>query len=160
MTLDIPPEHIPEEARGYHVPPRKKPDNDAGYFEILVQAMFQAGFSWEVVRNKWPNFQRAFDGFDVNAVARYSFDDLERLLADDGIIRNGRKIEAVVRNAQVMQAIIEEHGSFHAYLRTLDGMPYATRRDALTKQFKWLGRTGVFFFLWCVEEDVPEWEDR
>lgn len=148
------------EARGYIVPPRQKPSDDSGYLAVLAQATFQAGFSWEVVRNKWPNFVKAFDGFDVETVARYSPDDVDRLLADKGIIRNGRKIEAVIENARAVRRLAAEHGSFHAYLRTLDGLPYQKRRKALEKQFKWLGRTGVFFFLWCVEEDVPDWDDR
>jgi DNA-3-methyladenine glycosylase I len=144
----------------YVVPPRKKPDDNAGYLAVLAQATFQAGFSWEVVRNKWPNFEKAFGGFDVDAVARYSPDDVDRLLADKGIVRNARKIEAVIENARTMRRLITEHGSFHAYLRTLDGLPYDKRSKALVKQFKWLGRTGVFFFLWCVAEDVPEWDER
>jgi 3-methyladenine DNA glycosylase Tag len=150
----------PEEERGYHVPPRKTPGNDAGYLEILAQAVFQAGFSWEVVRNKWPNFQRAFEDFDVDKVAHYDADDVDRLLADEGIVRNGRKIEAVIDNARIMRDLIEEHGSFHAYLRSLDDLTYEQRSKRLSRQFKWLGRTGVFFFLWCVEEEVPAWEDR
>jgi 3-methyladenine DNA glycosylase Tag len=148
------------EAHGYVVPPRKKPADDSGYLAVLAQATFQAGFSWEVVRNKWPNFVRAFHGFDVETVARYSPDDVDRLLADKGIVRNGRKIEAVIANARTMRHLIAEHGSFQAYLRTLDGLPYEKRRKALEKQFKWLGRTGVFFFLYCVDEDVPAWEER
>ncbi len=156
-TDDLPSE--PGERR-YIIPPRAKPADDSAYLAVLAQATFQAGFSWEVVRNKWPNFMKAFHNFDLETVARYSPDDVDRLLADKGIVRNGRKIEAVIENARTMRRIVAEHGSFHAYLRTLDGLPYVKRRKALEKQFKWLGRTGVFFFLWCVEEDVPDWEDR
>jgi DNA-3-methyladenine glycosylase I len=148
------------EAQGYHVPPRKKPSDDNGYFEVLTQAVFQAGFSWEVVRNKWDNFRAAFDGFDIETVARYGPYEMERLLEDAGIVRNGRKIEATIGNARVMRDLIDEYGSFHAYLRSLDDLPYQKRVKALGKQFKWLGRTGAFFFLWCVAEEVPEWEDR
>ncbi len=90
----------------------------------------------------------------------YTIDDVERLLADPRIIRNGRKIEAVIENARVMRNLIAEYGSFHAFLRSLDGLPYNRRRAALARRFKWLGRTGVFYFLWCVDEDVPEWENR
>jgi 3-methyladenine DNA glycosylase Tag len=155
------PDEIAEaEAQGYLIPPRAKPATDAGYFSILAQATFQAGFSWKVVRNKWPNFIKAFDGFDIERVATYSADDVDRLVSDQGIVRNGRKIEAVIANARTLREIIRQHGSFHAYLRLLDGQSYAQRRKALIKRFKWLGSTGVFFFLWCVDEDVPRWEDR
>ncbi|MEJ2148285.1 MAG: DNA-3-methyladenine glycosylase I, partial [Chloroflexota bacterium] len=79
-----------------HIPPRKKPADDDGYFEVLTQAVFQAGFSWQVVRDKWANFRRAFDDFDFEAVARYDTRDIDRLVADAGIVRNARKIEATI----------------------------------------------------------------
>ena len=89
------PEHDAYTApEGYYVPARRKPKDDNRYYEVLSEAAFQAGFSWEVVRNKWPNFQKAFHGFDIDRVARYGPDDVDRLLADKGIVRNGRKIEA------------------------------------------------------------------
>jgi 3-methyladenine DNA glycosylase Tag len=147
-------------ATNHEHPPREKPANDAGYFEVLTKAVFQAGFSWEVVRDKWPSFQKAFDGFDINKVAAYDERDVDRLLADKGIVRNGRKIQATIDNARVMQRLIAEHDSFHDYLRTLDGLPWRGRRDALRKAFKYFGPTGVFFFLWSVDEEVPSWEER
>lgn len=161
MPQDDRPYEPPEEERGKHIiPPRIKPDDDDGYFEKLTEAVFQAGFSWQVVRDKWPNFRRAFDGFDVDAVARYDARDIERLVSDPGIVRNGQKIEATIYNARVMRDLAADHGSFHAYLRSLDGLPYPARSKALAMQFKWLGRTGVFVFLFMVDEDVPAWEDR
>ncbi len=141
-------------------PPREKPDNDEGYFELLTQAVFQAGFSWKVVRNKWPGLQKAFDGFSINKVAAYDERDVERLLADEGIVRNGRKIRATIENAQLMQRLIAEHGSFEAYLRTLDPLSWKERRKTLSKAFKNFGPTGVYFFLWSVGEEVPAWDKR
>ena len=144
----------------YEIPPRKTPADDNGYLEELTKAIFQAGFSWRVIRDKWPNFQGAFDGFDVATVAGYGEPDVERLVADQGIVRNRRKIEATIYNARVMWDLIQEYGSFHAYLRSLDGSEYAARRQELSRRFKNLGPTGVFTFLWCVNEEVPDWEDR
>jgi DNA-3-methyladenine glycosylase I len=141
-------------------PPQKKPDHDAGYLEEITKAVFRSGFSWPVIENKWPNFQKAFKGFDVDAVAAFDDRDLERLLGDAGIVRNGRKIEATVKNARTMQTLRDKHGSFHAYLRSLDGLEYAEKSKALQKLFSHLGRTGTFTFLWCVDESVPEWEAR
>ena len=141
-------------------PPREKPAHDNGYFEVLTQAVFQAGFSWKVVRSKWPGFQKAFDGFDIHKVAAYDERDVDRLLADEGIVRNGRKIQATIDNARVVQQLIAEHGSFEAYLRALDGLTWRKRRKALSKAFKNFGPTGVFFFLWSVDEEVPSWEER
>ena len=144
----------------FEIPERKKPADDAGYLEELTKAIFQAGFSWRVIRDKWPNFQRAFDGFQVEAVAGYGEPDVERLVSDASIVRNRRKLEATIHNARTMWDLSQQHGTFHAYLRTLDGMDYAGRRKELSKRFKNLGPTGVFVFLWCVDEEVPDWEDR
>lgn len=144
----------------YEIPPRQKPANDDGYFEQLTKAVFQAGFSWQVVNNKWPNFQRAFDNFDIDKVALYDDRDVDRLLGDEGIVRNGRKIAATIENAREFQRIIAEHGSFHSYLRSMDEWSYPERRKELAKRFRNFGPTGVFTFLHCVDEEVPAWEDR
>jgi len=144
----------------FEIPPRQRPKDDAGYFEQLTKAVFRAGFSWKVIRDKWPNFQRAFDGFDIDRVASYDARDLDRLLADEGIVRNGRKIEATIHNANVIQQLIAEQGSFYHYLRSLDGLDYAARRKDLRRRFKHLGPTGIFVFLHCVDENVPQWEER
>jgi 3-methyladenine DNA glycosylase Tag len=148
------------ERPGFEIPPRSTPSDDNGYLEQMTKAIFQAGFSWQVVNDKWPNFQQAFDNFDVDRVAAYGPEDVDRLLSDSGIVRNGRKIEATISNAIQLQAIGREFGSFAGYLRSLDDLPYRERQKALSKRFKNLGRTGVFVFLWCVNEDVPDWEER
>jgi 3-methyladenine DNA glycosylase Tag len=142
------------------IPPRKRPEDDDGYLEQMTMAIFRSGFSWRVIRDKWPNFQRAFDAFSVEKVATYDERDVERLLSDAGIVRNGRKIEATIHNARVIRDLAAQHGSFFAYLRTMDGWDYGARREALCKQFHHLGPTGVFVFLYSVAEEVPAWEDR
>ena len=145
---------------GHEIPPRVKPRNDSGYLEMLTKAIFQSGFSWAVIREKWPDFQRAFDGFNVQQVAAYGDRDFERLLTDSSIVRNRRKVLATIENARTFVDLAEEHGSFHGYIRSLDGLPYAEKRKRLTAQFKSLGPTGVFVFLWTVDEPVPSWEER
>jgi DNA-3-methyladenine glycosylase I len=144
----------------YEIPPRIKPADDNGYLEELTKAIFQAGFSWQVIRDKWPSFVAAFDGFDVARVAAYGEPDVERLARDAGIVRNRRKIEATIHNARVMWDLTQKHGSFYAYLRSLDGLDYTGRRKELGQRFQNLGPTSVFVFLWCVDEPVPAWEDR
>ncbi len=144
----------------YEIPPRQKPDNDSGYLEQMTKAIFQAGFSWRVVNDKWPNFQQAFDGFDIDTVAAFDDRDVDRLVGDEGIVRNGRKIAATIENASEFQRIVAEHSSFNAFLRSMDDWSYAQRRADLSKRFKGLGPTGVFTFLYCVDEEVPDWEDR
>ena len=145
---------------GHEIPHRLKPRDDAGYFEALTKAIFQSGFSWAVIRDKWPGFQKAFDGFNVQLVASYGDHDFQRLLGDAGIVRNRRKIMATIENARAFVDLADEHGSIHDYLRSLDGLPYAEKRKRLSGQFRNLGPTGVFVFLWTVDEPVPSWEER
>jgi len=151
---------MPNKRPGFEIPPRVTPADDNGYLEQMTKAIFQAGFSWQVVNNKWPNFQKAFDGFDVDRVASYGPEKVDELLSDPGIVRNGRKIEATIANAIQLQAIRREFGSFAGYLRSLDDLPYRERQKTLSKRFKNLGRTSAFVFLWCVNEEVPDWEER
>lgn len=137
-----------------------KPEDDSGYLEQMTKAVFRSGFSWQVIENKWENFRQAFRNFDVDAVAAFDERDFERLVADEGIVRNGRKIQATLDNARSMKGLIQDHGSVHSYLRSLDSMDYAARAIELKKRFRYLGRTGTFTFLWSIGEPVPEWEER
>jgi 3-methyladenine DNA glycosylase Tag len=141
-------------------PPQIKPESDDQYLEEMTKAVFRSGFSWQVVENKWPNFKTAFENFSIDAVASFDELDVERLLSDEGIVRNGRKIEATLHNARTMGALREEYGSFHGYLRSMDDMPYSEIAKDLQKRFSHLGRTGTYTFLWCVAEKVPDWEER
>lgn len=144
----------------YRIPPQRRPKSDDGYLEILAQSVFQSGFSWEVVRRKWPNFRKAFHGFKVGRVAGINPRDVARLMRDPGIIRNGAKITAVIENARIMQGLRKEYGSFGNFIRSIRKLPYAKRRAILAKTFRWIGPTGAFHFFWCVGEQVPEWEER
>ena len=141
-------------------PTKITPDGDDGYFEEMTKAVFRAGFSWPVIREKWDGFVESFDKFNLSRVASYGPDDLERLFEDRSIVRNRRKIVATVENARTMLDFIAEHGSFHAYLRTLDHLDYYTRVKVLTRPFMGLGRTSAFVFLHCVNEETPDWQDR
>ena len=143
----------------YEVPPRAVPEKDTGYFEKITQAVFQSGFSWKVIRDKWPNFQKAFAGFDVDKVAAFTQEDIERLLEDKSIVRNGRKIEATVQNARICQELIREHGSLHGYLRSLDDLSYLQREKKFSKQFKFMGPMGAYFFFYSVGEAVPDYHE-
>ena len=67
---------------------------------MLTKAVFQSGFSWLVIREKWPDLQRSFDGFNVRKVAAYGDDDFGRFLADQGNVRNRRKILVTIENTR------------------------------------------------------------
>ncbi len=146
--------------REIEIPPKVTPDDDSGYFEELTKAIFRSGFSWAVIRRKWDNFRAAFDVFDIPKVASYDLEDMERLFQDEAIVRNRRKIVATIENAGKCMDLIAEHGSFHAYLRSMDELDYRARVKALTREFRGLGNTGAFVFLHCVNEETPTWEER
>jgi DNA-3-methyladenine glycosylase I len=102
--------------------------DDPRLFEFLILEGAQAGLSWLTILRKRENYRKAFDGFDAERVARYTEDDVARLLSDPGIVRNRLKIESAIRNARGVLSIREEHGSLDAYLwRYVDGVP---RRNA------------------------------
>jgi DNA-3-methyladenine glycosylase I len=87
--------------RDYHDTEWGRPLRDAGaMFERISLEAFQSGLSWLVILRKRETFRTAFDGFDVERVARYGEHDVERLLADTGIVRNRAKIEATIANAR------------------------------------------------------------
>ena len=92
--------------------------------EELTKAIFRSGFNWRVVRDKWDNFRRSFDGFNLKKVAGYGAADITRLFNDSAIIRNQRKILATIDNARRMLSLVAEHGSFYNYLRSLDSLGY------------------------------------
>jgi DNA-3-methyladenine glycosylase I len=89
---------------------------DSVLFERLVLEINQAGLSWLTILKKRQAFMEAYDGFDIDRVAFYGPADIERLLADSGIIRNKLKIAAAIENARRLQAIRQSHGSFAAWL--------------------------------------------
>lgn len=90
--------------------------SDDRYLSEMAKGVFSAGFSWKVIRNKWPGFETAFDGFQPNRVAFYGDEDVDRLLGDAGIVRNGQKITATIANARFIVATAKEHGSFGGFL--------------------------------------------
>jgi DNA-3-methyladenine glycosylase I len=140
------------------VPPRKKPSNEKGYFEILSKAVFNAGFSYQVVNRKWEGIKEVFDGFDPKIITNWTIDDILKALDTPKIIRNSKKVKAIVSNAKVFLEILEQHGSFDNYLKSFRDKPYEEKQKILSKQFKWLGPTGAHFFLWSIGEDAPPCE--
>ena len=98
--------------------------DDRRLFEMLVLEGAQAGLSWLTILRRREAYRDAFDRFDPRAVARYGPRDVERLLADGGIVRNRRKIDSAVNNARAFLAVQEEFGSFDRYVwRFVDGRP-------------------------------------
>ena len=93
-------------------------------FEMLILEGAQAGLSWLTILKKRANYRLAFDGFDIDCIAKYEETDLKRLLADAGIVRNRLKLESAIKNARGVLDIQEEYGSLDSYLwRYVDGKP-------------------------------------
>lgn len=111
--------------------------DDTILFERLVLEINQAGLSWLTMLKKRKAFNDAFDGFDLDKVARYGERQRKRLLADAGIVRNRLKVDAVIENAKRINALRREHGSFAKWLDLNHPRP----KDAWVKLFK---KTFVF----------------
>ena len=91
--------------------------DDNELFARLVLEINQAGLSWTTILNKKDNFFKAFDNFEIAKVARYTDKKVEKLLQDEGIIRNRLKVAAAIHNAKVIQQLQKEHGSFLNWLK-------------------------------------------
>lgn len=136
---------------------------DDKLFEFLVLETFQAGLSWYTILKKRNNFRNAFDQFDYKKIAKYRTKEIERLMQDSGIIRNGLKIKGTISNAQAFMEVQKEFGSFSNYIwgftngkpidnnpKTLKDVPAVTAiSDALSKDlkkrgFKFVGSTVVY----------------
>jgi len=89
---------------------------DRLHYEFLVLDGFQAGLNWEIILRKRENFRRAFSDFDPILVAGYQEEQIGKLLADKGIVRNRLKIKAAIQNAQAFLRVQKEFGSFDTYV--------------------------------------------
>ncbi|MGH7709628.1 MAG: DNA-3-methyladenine glycosylase I [Vulcanimicrobiaceae bacterium] len=99
--------------------------DDRALFELLSLEAFQAGLSWATILNKRDAFRCAFDGFKPERIARYGTSDVERLLADAGIVRHRGKIESTIGNAR---ALLAQPGSFAEFVWSfVDGRPIVNR---------------------------------
>ena len=141
----------------HRAPEKIQPTSLADYLEVMSKAVFQTGISWRVVENKWPGIREAFRAFDAGAIASLTPEELDAITADPRVIRNRRKIEAIVENANAMLGLERQHDTFRSYLRSHGGFE-ETVKD-MRKRFKFLGDMGAYYFLWVVDEEVPSYED-
>ncbi len=124
------------------------PQSDQEYFNLLARAVFSAGLGPKVVESRWNSMGAAFYDFDPAKVQHMDEAEVGRLLSDPAVIRNRRKIEAVIKNAGLFLERTKKHKGFHAYLGKLGA---ASDLDAtaqeLAQTFAHLGRTSALFFL-------------
>jgi 3-methyladenine DNA glycosylase Tag len=125
----------------------KAPKNDDEYFERMTRTVFTAGLNWKVIENKWPNFQKAFAGFSIPKVAKFTDKDTKRLMADASIVRNEKKIQATVHNAGEFLRLEKEHGTFQKYLDSF-GKDESRMLEAVAERFEHVGPSTARMFLW------------
>jgi DNA-3-methyladenine glycosylase I len=143
--------------------------DDRDLFAKLMLDGFQAGLSWSTILYKRDNFDRAFDGWDPEKIAAYTQDDIDRLLADPGIVRNKLKVNGAVKNARAYLQLQQDEGSFSDYLWSFVGGDTIVMRptglddfratspesDAMSKAlqkrgFTFVGSTIVYAFMQAV----------
>ena len=137
--------------------------DDTKLFEFITLESAQAGLSWYTILKKRAGYKKAFANFNVQKVANFTPDDIERLMQDESIVRNRLKIAATVNNAQRFIEIQKEFGSFSNYqwqfvgnkpiisdLNSVEDTPAITEeskafaKDLKKRGFKFLGPTTVY----------------
>jgi DNA-3-methyladenine glycosylase I len=143
--------------------------DDRILFEFLILEGAQAGLSWSTILKKRDNYRFAFDQFDPSLVAYYNDSKVAELLSNPGIVRNRRKIDAAISNAQAFLAVQSEFGSFDHYIwsfiggstvqnawKSLPEIPANTpqsdtmSKDLLRRGFKYVGTTICYAFMQAV----------
>ncbi len=143
--------------------------DDFVLFEFLILEGAQAGLSWNTILQKRENFRKALDNFDFNKIAKYDEQKIEELMNNKGIIRNKRKIEAVILNAKAFVEVQKEFVSFNKYIwkfvkyntivnefKDLSELPSKTERsermskELKKREFKFVGPTICYAFMQAV----------
>ena len=112
-----------------------------------TRMIFQAGFNWDVVDKKWPNFEKSFNGFDVHYWAMMADEEMGRLMQDASIIRNAMRLASVGKNALYFRDLVTEHGSVGAFFASWDPDQYFENLIAMRKRTSRLGGTSGMIFL-------------
>lgn len=143
--------------------------DDRALFEKLELDGAQAGLSWKTILDKREGYRRAFGGFDPEVVAAYGDREVERLLADPGIVRNRQKVRSAIGNARAYLTLQDDLGSFGDYLwsfvdgepvknswRSTDELPAQTEisvalsKDLKKRGFSFVGPTIIYAFMQAV----------
>jgi len=166
-------------ARRYHDEEWGVPlHDDHRLFEFIVLEGAQAGLSWDTILRKRDNYREAFDNFDPALIARYDKRRVERLLKNQGIVRNRLKIASAIQNAQAFLAVKEEFGAFDKYIwRFIGGAPKrnswkttkevpaetaeatAMSKDLRKRGFNFVGPTICYAFMQAVGMVNDHWID-
>jgi DNA-3-methyladenine glycosylase I len=129
--------------------------DDQRLFEKLCLESFQSGLSWRTILAKRENFRAAFAAFDFRKVARFGERDVQRLLADAGIVRHRGKIEAAIHNAAQAVDLVKQEGSLATYFWRFESQPgdegqamaTALSKDLKKRGWKFFGPTTAYAFM-------------
>lgn len=138
-------------------------DDERYLFEMLILEGFQAGLSWECVLNKRENFKKLFSNFDPNIIEKYTSQNIDEFMKDKGIIRNRRKLEAMITNAKIFLDIQKEYKSFKNYLltftnneiiyefdKTTNSLSDIISKDLKKRGMKFVGSTIIYSYLQAI----------
>jgi 3-methyladenine DNA glycosylase Tag len=139
------------------IPERIENPAPADYLAVMSRAIFQAGLSWKLIESRWDDYLRLFDGFDPALVAHYGEGDVERILADGGVVRTRKKIVATIDNAKTLLELEGKLGGFRGYLHSF--RDYDALTADLRARFKFLGALSAYYFLFRTGEPVPRFEE-
>jgi len=142
-------------------PEQLQQQGDDRYLAMMTKRIFQAGFVWRLVEQKWPAFEQVFQNFDPFLMVMQSDIDLDAIARDERIIRHRTKVAAVRANAQFVLDIAEQHGSFGQFLADWPDNDLIGLQALLKKRGKRLGGNSGLYFLrlagkdsWVTTNDV------
>ena len=121
--------------------------DDNELFGRLILEINQAGLSWNTILTKQANFRKAFDNYSIEKIARYDENKINELLLNSGIIRNNLKVKSVIHNAQQVERLKQEFGSFKNWLDTNHPKSKEEWTKLFKKTFKFVGGEIVNEFL-------------
>lgn len=131
---------------------RRIPDKQ--WLSGMSKSVFQAGFVWRVVEQKWADFERVFAEFDLHQAAYLSDEAIEAMLTDSTIIRHHQKLLSVRENAAFLLQIAEEHGSAGSFFTAFSSSAYVDLLDVLKKRASRMGGTSAQYFLRRMGKDA------
>ena len=120
---------------------------DDRWLSAIARSVFQAGFNWKVVENKWPDIEAAYNGFDPRAIAMQSDDDLDVLVKDPRVIRQWKKLKAIRSNAHYLVELADEHGTAARFFAGVPSTEYVQLLADMKKRGAYLGGTSAQYFL-------------
>lgn len=127
---------------------------DDRWLAMATRCIFQAGFNWKVIDAKWSGFEEAFEGFDIGRWVMSTDDDLDMLISDARIVRNGQKIASVPLNARFFSQIAREHGGVGKWIAEWPSTDEIGLLNAMAKGGSRLGGATAQYFLRFMGKDA------